>query len=92
MELVGKSAVYVDSIDQAITIGECQHAYNQGILTPSSIRGTLGELITCNVPGRSSAEEITLFDGTGVALQDLSVAELAVRRAKERGLAIDYDY
>lgn len=42
--------------------------------------------------GRQSAEEITLFDGTGVALQDLVVADLAVRRARESGQGVEVDY
>ena len=39
-------------------------------------------------PGRRSEEEITLFDGTGVGLQDLAVAGAAVRLAVERGVAV----
>ena len=43
-------------------------------------------------PGRTSAQEITLFDGTGVGLQDLAVASAAVERAIEKGIAIDIDF
>ena len=42
--------------------------------------------------GRRTAQEITLFDGTGVALQDLVVADLAVRLAKQRGIGCDVPY
>ena len=43
-------------------------------------------------PGRSSAEEITLFDGTGVGLQDLAVAAAVVDLAVEQGVAIEVDF
>ena len=49
----------------------------------------LGEVLIGTHKGRASAEEITLFDGTGVGLQDLAVAAMAVTRAKQRGLGIE---
>jgi len=42
-------------------------------------------------PGRRSADEITLFDGTGVGLQDLAVAAAAVEIARARGVATEVD-
>lgn len=84
--LVACAALFVDEAAQAITIGECQHAYNAGLITEQSLRGSLGAVIAGLCDGRRSADEITLFDGTGVALQDLVVADLAVRLANERGL------
>jgi len=90
--LVAGAAVYVDSLEQAITIGECQHAVRSGLLTPERIRGTLGGLVSGRLPGRTDAAEITLFDSTGIALQDLAVAALAVRRAGERGRGIAVEF
>jgi ornithine cyclodeaminase/alanine dehydrogenase-like protein (mu-crystallin family) len=83
--LVARAAVYVDSLEQAITIGECQHAVRLGLFAPSRVRGTLGGLVSGRLPGRANAADITLFDSTGIALQDLAVAALAVQRAGERG-------
>ncbi len=42
--------------------------------------------------GRTSDDEITLFDGTGVGLQDLAVAASIVEVAKEKGIAIEVDF
>jgi ornithine cyclodeaminase len=42
-------------------------------------------------PGRRGAAEVTIFDGTGVGLQDLAVAAVAVRRARERGLGTEVE-
>jgi alanine dehydrogenase len=90
--LVASAALFVDEAAQAITIGECQHAYNAGLITVQSLRGSIGEVIAGFCDGRRTAQEITLFDGTGVALQDLVVADLAVRLAAERGLGSRVEY
>ena len=47
----------------------------------------IGAVINGDHPGRTSEDEITLFDGTGVGLQDLAVADVAMRRAAETGKA-----
>ena len=48
---------------------------------------TLGAVINKTHPGRTSDDEITLFDGTGVGLQDLAVASIAAKLAEEQGKA-----
>jgi len=86
--LVAAASVFTDEVAQSVTIGEAQHAVGAGTLDASAIV-PLGEVLTGAHPGRRSVEEITLFDGTGVGLQDLAVAAVAVQRARERGLGID---
>ena len=90
--LVAAAALFVDEAAQAISIGECQHAFGAGLITQQSFRGSIGEAIAGLCDGRRSEQEITLFDGTGVALQDLVVADLAVRLAKQQrvGSVVDY--
>ena len=90
--LVAAAALFVDEAAQAISIGECQHAYGAGLITGDSFRGSIGEVIAGLRDGRRTVQDITLFDGTGVALQDLVVAELAVKLAtqKQVGSVVDY--
>ncbi len=88
--LLARAKVFTDEVAQSITIGEAQHAVASGAVDASAIT-PLGDVITGKHPGRRSADEITLFDGTGVGLQDLAVAATAVARAVERGLAISVD-
>ncbi|MBT2324840.1 ornithine cyclodeaminase family protein [Variovorax paradoxus] len=90
--LVAGAALFVDEAAQALGIGECQHACNAGLITAQSFRGSIGAVIEGLCDGRRTADEITLFDGTGVALQDLAVADLAVRMAAQRGLGSSVDY
>jgi ornithine cyclodeaminase len=63
----------------------------EGLLTEQAIV-EIGAVINGAHPGRTSAQEVTLFDGTGVGLQDLAVASAAVERAIETGVAIDIDF
>jgi len=89
--LVAAANLVVDDAEQAIAIDECQHAYRLGLIDRDRLCWTLGAVIS-GAYGRRSAEEITLFDGTGVALQDLAVAALAYRRAKEQGLGFECEF
>ena len=84
--LVAAATVFTDEIAQSITIGECQHAIAQGLIAQDAIT-SIGDVINGAHPGRTSDDEITLFDGTGVGLQDLAVAAVAVRLADKRGMA-----
>ena len=86
--LLARARVFCDERAQSVTIGEAQHAVAAGLLAPEAIT-EIGAVVAGLAPGRRSAEEITLFDGTGVALQDLAVAARAVARARDRGLAIE---
>ena len=89
--LVARATVFTDEIAQAITIGECQHAIANGSLAEADII-ELGTVINGDHVGRSSDDEVTLFDGTGVGLQDLAVASSVVDLAIEKGVAIEVDF
>jgi len=83
--LIAGASVFTDEVAQSVSIGEAQHAVAAGMLDATAIV-PLGDVLTGRHPGRRSDTEITVFDGTGVGLQDLAVAAMAVRRAQERGL------
>lgn len=90
-DLVAKATVFTDEVAQSATIGECQHAVAGGLISETDIN-EIGAVINGNHPGRTSAEEITLFDGTGVGLQDLAVASAVVDLAVEKGVAIHVEF
>lgn len=89
-ELVAAATVFCDEVAQAVSIGECQHAVAAGLIGTGDIT-PIGAVVNGTHPGRRSAEEITLFDGTGVGLQDLAVSAKIVETARARGLAIEVD-
>ena len=87
-ELVAAATVFTDEVAQSVLIGECQHAVSEGLISETDIT-PIGAVINGVHAGRSSDDEITLFDGTGVGLQDLAVASVAVDLAKKAGRAQD---
>ncbi len=89
--LVARATVFTDEIAQAITLGECQHAVADGTLKESAIT-EIGAVINGDHPGRTADDEVTLFDGTGVGLQDLAVASVVVDLAVDKGVAIEVDF
>jgi ornithine cyclodeaminase len=89
--LLAKATVFTDEVAQSISIGEAQHAIAQGLIQESDII-QIGAVVNGDHPGRRSTEEITLFDGTGVGLQDLAVASAVVELAVEKGVAIEVDF
>ena len=86
--LLARARVFTDEVAQSISIGEAQHAITGGLIKAENIT-PIGAVIAGLAKGRQSDTEITLFDGTGVGLQDLAVASAAVERAVAQGVAID---
>ena len=89
--LLARATVFTDEVAQSISIGEAQHAVAQELIAEGDVQ-QLGAVINGSHPGRTSAEEITLFDGTGVGLQDLAVAASVVDLAVAQGIAIEVDF
>ena len=85
-ELVAMASLFTDEIAQSVSIGETQHAIAGGLISEDNITA-IGDVINGDHPGRGSDIEVTLFDGTGVGLQDLAVASAAVKLAVEQDMA-----
>ena len=77
---------------QAKDIGEINVPLARGQITPGHIYGTLGEVVAGKKPGRIDPQEITVFDATGLAIQDLALGLAIYRRAKEMGLGEVKDF
>lgn len=86
--LVERASLYGDVAEQAVVLGECQHAAAAGLIEASAIV-TLGAVLNGAHPGRRSDAETTLFDSTGMGLQDLAAARLALESARAAGLATE---
>lgn len=84
--LYAKSLVVVDSREQAADIGDLHHALAAGAVTHEHVHATLGEIIAGTRPGRTDEGAITLFDSTGMGLQDVAAAIAIYRRACAAGI------
>jgi alanine dehydrogenase len=80
-ELFAGSKVVVDVLPQCVVMGDLHHAIDAGLITPAAVHAELGDLVIGRKPGRTNSEEITLFDSTGVAIQDVASAAWVYQRA-----------
>lgn len=84
LALVAAAECYCDDVRQASEIGEFQHAVAAGELEVDELsRRTLGALLEGHAPRPLAPEAVTVFDSSGIALQDLAVAELAWRLCRD---------
>jgi alanine dehydrogenase len=86
-----KARIFVDSIEQASHSGEVNVPISQGLLKKEKIAGTIGEVIIGKIPGRTNDTEITIFDSTGLAIQDMAVGHIVYERALKDGKGTDMD-
>lgn len=80
--ILQQARIIADNVSQALVYGEVQSAVREGLLNKTQILGHIGEVVAGLVPGRTSPTEITVFDGTGLALEDAAVAYLAHNKAR----------
>jgi ornithine cyclodeaminase/alanine dehydrogenase-like protein (mu-crystallin family) len=83
--LMASARVVADSIDQCAEMGDLRHALAAGTMRREDVHAELGELTTGARPGRTDDHQVTLFDSTGTALQDVAAAAAIFERASARG-------
>ena len=83
--ILKRSKIVVDDWKQASHSGEINVPASMGVLFRENIWAELGEVVAGTRSGRSSTEEITVFDSTGLAIQDATTAELVYQKALEKG-------
>lgn len=82
--LLAGARVVVDDVRQCLTVGECEIPHVEGAL--SAELDEIGAVIAGDAPGRTSDDEITVFDSTGLSLQDLATIARIVSRAEAEGV------
>jgi len=83
-----RAKVVVDDVEQAVHGGEINVPIAKGLFKREQIYGELGEIVAGLKKGRESADEITVFTSTGLAIQDAVTAKLAYDKALVRGLGM----
>ena len=81
--------VVVDSLDACATGGELHHALDAGVMSRDEVHGELSGVAVGRVPGRSTGDEIFVFDSTGTALQDGAAAMLVYTNAIAAGCGVN---
>jgi len=79
--LIARSKVVCDVIEQCAAMGDLHHALDAGTIQTESVHAELGEIVAGRKRGRESAEEVIVFDSTGMALQDVATAATVYEKA-----------
>jgi alanine dehydrogenase len=89
--IVPRAKVVVDSVTQCVERGEIQTAIREGLIGRGNIYAELGEIVLGRKPGRTSPREITLFDATGMAVQDITTAYMVYELARKQRVGTPVD-
>jgi ornithine cyclodeaminase/alanine dehydrogenase-like protein (mu-crystallin family) len=84
-----RGRVFVDDIRQCREDGEINVALREGVIAESDVAGEIGKVICGELEGRQSEDQVTVFDSTGIALQDSATVPLEYERAVAAGVGIE---
>jgi ornithine cyclodeaminase/alanine dehydrogenase-like protein (mu-crystallin family) len=89
--LMAAGTIVVDNLEQCAAIGDLHHALAAGAVSLDQVHAELAQVVAGQRPGRRTADEITLFDSTGVAIEDVAAAVAVYEKAMAagRGLSVD---
>ncbi len=91
-QTVVRSKVVVDSFQASLVeAGDLIIPLKKGLISKRDIHGEIGEVAMRKIAGRESSHELTFFKSVGVAVQDVAIAELILRRCQELGLGSSVD-
>jgi alanine dehydrogenase len=90
--ILRRARLFIDDLEQATHSGEVNVPLHDGALTVGQIAGTLGQVVAGAIEGRTRDQDITVFDSTGLAIQDLAVAEALLEAAEAKGVGTLVDF
>ena len=90
--LMASAKVVADSLDQSCTIGDTHHVIAGGLMNRENVYAELSEIVAGKKPGRIDDAEITIFDSTGIALEDAVAAVAVYEKAQNRRRESRFDF
>ena len=90
--LMAASKIVCDILEQCAVMGDLHHALDAGVVTRANVHAELGEVVAGKKPGRESREEVTIFDSTGMALQDVAAAAFLYEKAQRHGSGVRLNF
>jgi alanine dehydrogenase len=85
------ATVVIDDYEQCTHSGEINVPFHDGAFEDGDIYGEIGEIVAGNRPGREGIEGVTVFDSTGLAIQDVAAAHVVYEHAIEEDIGTDFD-
>jgi len=89
--LLEAAKIVIDDHEQCTHSGEINVPYRAGTLSDADIHGEIGELVVGSKAGRTGETGITVFDSTGLAIQDVAAARVVYERASVDGAGYGFD-
>ncbi|MUV87316.1 ornithine cyclodeaminase family protein [Natronomonas sp. CBA1123] len=83
-EIVANAKLVIDDYEQCTHSGEINVPWSRGLLSDEDLYGELGEIVTGEQPGRTADDGVSVFDSTGLAIQDVAAAHVVYEHANER--------
>ena len=90
-EILLDATLVIDDYEQTTHSGEINVPYGEGVLTDDDIYGEIGEIVVGEKPGRTDEDGITVFDSTGLAIQDVAAAHVVYEHADENDNGYPFD-
>jgi ornithine cyclodeaminase/alanine dehydrogenase-like protein (mu-crystallin family) len=90
--LMASAKVVADSLEQCCAIGDTNHAIAQGFMRKEDVYAALAEIVAGEKPGRTSDDEIIVFDSTGVAIEDAVAAAAVYEKACAANIGTHFDF
>ena len=87
--LLQRARIFVDDIRQCRADGEINVPLSEGLISEEDVAGEIGKVIVGELEGRQSDDQITVFDSTGIALQDSATVPLEYERALAAGVGVE---
>jgi alanine dehydrogenase len=87
-KLLASSRVVVDVLAQCAREGDLHHALAAGAMRLEDVHAELADVVSGRKPGRTSPDEVFVFDSTGTALEDVAAAAVVYERARGEGRGV----
>jgi alanine dehydrogenase len=89
-DILTDAKLVIDDYDQCTHSGEINVPFSDGILDDEDIYGELGDVVAGQLPGREAADGVTIFDSTGLAIQDVAAAHAIYGTARENETGTEF--
>lgn len=91
-EILKLSKLVTDDINQSVTVGEFEIGIKYNVITKEDILCEIGDVLIGKYSIRNSADDITVYDSTGIGLQDIAVGYLAINKAKQLSISTQVEF
>ena len=89
-EVLADATIVIDDYEQCTHSGEINVPWSEGVLDDGDIHAEIGDIVTGNTVGRTENEEVTVFDSTGLAIQDVAAAHVIYEHAAEHDIGTKF--